>query len=410
MDTQKNFDKIKYIKDCESRLKSKFDYIDEVALFNQSKVCEAFAHNRIAARHFVGTTGYGYGDEGRDCLGQVFADVFGAEAGIVSPHILSGTHALTVALFGLLRPGDTLFCVSGLPYDTIRGVIYGEGNGSLKDFGVRFDCCELTSDGKFDFEAIKNGLSEATVVYIQRSRGYELRDAFSVDEIGKVCAFVRENGFKGCIFVDNCYGEFVEKQEPVQVGADIIVGSLIKNPGGGLAQTGGYICGGEKYIDMIGKRLTAPSIGLEVGSHALGYQYYYQGFFLAPHTVAQALKCSLLIGEAMAGLGYKNYPAIDTVPHDITRAIEFGDADKMINFIREVQYASPVDGFVTCEPWDMPGYDDQIIMAAGTFVSGASIELSADGPVKPPYIAYFQGGLTYEHGEYALLKILDKLV
>ena len=404
-----NFDKDEYIKKCEAKLAPLFEKIDDVALYNQSKVCEAFKNNRIAARHFSGTTGYGYGDEGRDALGAVFAEAFGAEAGIVSPHILSGTHALTVALFGLLRPGDTLFCVSGLPYDTIRGVIYGEENGSLKDFGIKFRCVDL-KDGKMDFDAVRAGLAEATVIYIQRSRGYELRDAFSVEEIGEMCDFVRKNGFKGCIFVDNCYGEFVEKREPVQVGADIIVGSLIKNPGGGLAQTGGYICGKEEYIDMIGKRLTAPSIGLEVGSHALGYQYYYQGFFMAPHTVAQALKCSLLIGEAMAGLGYKNYPSTVALPNDITRAIEFGDADKMVNFIREVQYASPVDGYVTCEPWDMPGYDDKIIMAAGTFVSGASIELSADGPVRPPYIAYFQGGLTYEHGKYALKKILDKLV
>ena len=403
-------DKIGYIKECEKKLKGLFAEIDETAFFNQSKVCEAFAHNRIAERHFAGTTGYGYGDEGRDSLGAVFAEAFGAEAGIVSPHMLSGTHGLTDALFGLLRPGDTLLCISGMPYDTIRGVIYGDGNGSLKDFGIKFACTDLDGGGKFDRDAIARKLGGATVVYIQRSRGYELRDAFSIDEIGEIISFVRANGFNGCIFVDNCYGEFVEKREPVQVGADIIVGSLIKNPGGGLAQTGGYICGRAGYIDMIGKRLTAPSIGLEVGSHAAGYQYYYQGFFLAPHTVAQALKCSLLIGEAMAGLGYRNYPAAGELPHDITRAIEFGDADKMVNFIREVQYASPVDGFVTCEPWDMPGYDDRIIMAAGTFVSGASIELSADGPVKSPYIAYFQGGLTYEHGRYALMKILDKLM
>lgn len=403
-------DKSEYIKKCEEKLKDLFAKIDDTAYFNQAKVCEAFAHERIAARHFCGTTGYGYGDEGRDSLGAVFAEAFGAEAGIVSPHMLSGTHALTVALFGLLRPGDTLFCISGMPYDTIRGVIYGEGNGSLKDFGVKFECAELTADGSFDRAAIKKGLNRASVVYIQRSRGYELRDAFSVDQIGEIIAFVRECGFEGCIFVDNCYGEFVEKREPTQVGADIIVGSLIKNPGGGLAPTGGYICGKKRYTDLIGCRLTAPSIGLEVGSYACGYQYYYQGFFMAPHTVAQALKCSLLIGEAMDGLGYRNYPAAGTMPNDITRAIEFGDADKMVHFIREVQYASPIDGYVTCEPWDMPGYDDKIIMAAGTFVSGASIELSADGPVKPPYIAYFQGGLTYEHGKYALMKILDKLM
>ncbi|MDE7305825.1 MAG: methionine gamma-lyase family protein, partial [Clostridia bacterium] len=292
---------------------------------------------------------------------------------------------------------------------TIRGVIFGEGNGSLKDFGVNFEYCKL-KDGKFDLKEIKSKLNKSIkVVYIQRSRGYELRDAFSCAEIGEVCKFVRGLGFNGCIFVDNCYGEFVEKQEPTEIGADIVVGSLIKNAGGGLAPTGGYICGKEKYIDLIGKRLTAPSIGLEVGSYEGGYRNFYQGLFLAPHTVAQALKTSILIGQAMGELGYKNYPSLDKTPYDITRAIQFDSADKMVNFIREVQYASPIDSFVTCEPWDMPGYDEKIIMAAGTFVSGASIELSADGPVKPPYIAYFQGGLIYEHGRYALLRILDKI-
>ena len=400
----------KFIDDCEKSLEKQFKEIDEVAFFNEAKVLDAFKNQKIAARHFCGTTGYGYGDEGRDALGSLFAECFKAEAGIVSPHLLSGTHALTVALFGLLRPNDTLLCISGMPYDTIRGVIFGENCGSLKDFGVNFECCDLI-DGKFDFEEIKAKLNPSVkVAYIQRSRGYELRDAFSCDEIGDVCAFLRKCGYEGCIFVDNCYGEFVEKREPVEVGADIIVGSLIKNPGGGLAPTGGYICGGQKYIDLIGKRLTAPSIGLEVGSYAYGYQYYYEGLFLAPHTVAQSLKCSLLIGKAMGELGYKNYPELDKTPHDITRAIEFDDPDKMINFIREVQYCSPVDGFATCEPWDMPGYDDKIIMAAGTFVAGASIELSADGPIKPPYIAYFQGGLTYEHGKYALCHILNKLI
>ncbi len=398
-----------FIEECEQKLTKKFKDIDEISYFNQVKVLNAFNKHRVASRHFNGTTGYGYDDEGRDCIGSLYAEAFGAESGIVSPHLLSGTHALTVALFGLLRPNDTLFCVSGMPYDTLRGVIFGENNGSLKDFGINFDYCELI-DGHFDFDGIKNKLIKSVkVVYIQRSRGYELRDALSCDEIGKVCKFVRELGFEGCIFVDNCYGEFVEKKEPTEVGADIIVGSLIKNAGGGLAQTGGYICGKQRYVDLIGKRLTAPSIGLEVGSFASGYQYYYQGLFLAPHTVAQALKTSLLIGQAMWELGYKNYPSLDKTPYDITRAIEFDSADKMINFIREVQYASPVDSYVTCEPWDMPGYDDKVIMAAGTFVSGSSIELSADGPVKPPYIVYFQGGLTYEHGKYALARILSKL-
>lgn len=399
-----------YIKECESRLKDKFEEIDSIAYYNQNKVLEAFRKNRIAIRHFAGTSGYGYGDEGRDCLGQIYADAFGAESGIVSPHLLSGTHALSVALFGLLMPGDELLCVSGMPYDTIRPVILGENIGSLKDYGVKFTCCNLRDDNSFDFENICNSLTDRTkVVYIQRSRGYELRDAFSCEEIGKVCDFVRKCGYKGCIFVDNCYGEFVEKCEPTDFGADVIAGSLIKNAGGGIAPTGGYICGKSGYIEKIGRRLTAPSIGLEVGSFESGYRYFYQGLFMAPHTVAQALKCSLLIGIALTDLGFRNYPSIDKMPYDITRCIQFDSAEKMIDFIREVQYASPVDSFVTCEPWDMPGYDDQIIMAAGTFVSGASIELSADGPVKPPYIAYFQGGLTYEHGKCALKRILEKL-
>lgn len=398
-----------FVKTCEDKLKDKFEIADEIAFYNQSKVLDAFRKNNIAVRHFNGSTGYGYGDEGRDTLGKLYADVFGAESGIVSPHLLSGTHALTVALFGLLRTGDKVLCISGMPYDTLRGVIYGDGNGSLYDYGIKFTCCDLF-ENKFDFEGIKHLLDNSVaMVYIQRSRGYELRDAFSCAEIGEACKFLRSVGFKGCIFVDNCYGEFVEKIEPTEVGADVVVGSLIKNAGGGLAPTGGYICGREKYIDLIGKRLTAPSIGLEVGSFEAGYRNFYQGLFLAPHTVAQAVKCSLLIGQAMGELGFKNYPSLYKTPYDITRAIEFDDEDKMLNFIREVQYASPVDGNACCEPWDMPGYEDKIIMAAGTFVSGASIELSADGPVKPPYIAYFQGGLTYEHGKYALLKILEKL-
>lgn len=400
---------LEFIKNCEKKLENKFKAVDEISYYNQKKVLNAFRENRVALRHFNGTTGYGYDDEGRDCLGKIYAQVFGTESGIVSPHLLSGTHALTVALFGLLRPNDTLFCISGMPYDTLRGVIFGKGNGSLSDYGIKFECVDLKND-KFDYAGIEKAFNDKIkVVYIQRSRGYELRDAFSCKEIGEACRFVRGLGFKGCIFVDNCYGEFVEIEEPTEEGADLIVGSLIKNAGGGLAPNGGYICGKEKFVELIGKRLTAPSIGLEVGSYAGGYQYLYQGLFMAPHTVAQAVKTSLLIGQAMAELGYKNYPSMDKTPYDITRAIEFDDAEKMVNFIREVQYASPIDSFVTCEPWDMPGYDDKIIMAAGTFVSGASIELSADGPVKPPYIAYFQGGLTYEHGKYALERILSKL-
>ena len=398
----------------EQALKENFALADTISEYNQEKVLKAFSKNSIAIRHFNGSTGYGYGDEGRFVLGQVYADSLGAESGIVSPAILSGTHALAVALFGVLRTGDSVLCVSGLPYDTIRGVIYGEGNGSLKDYGISFDCTDLTEDGKFDKAQIQADMEKIgkslKMIYIQRSRGYELRDAFTVAEIGEICDFVRGLGFEGCIFVDNCYGEFVEKLEPCDVGADVAVGSLIKNPGGGLAPTGGYIVGKEHYIDLIGRRLTAPSIGNEVGSYAYGYRLFYQGLFMAPHTVNQAIKGSLVIGKCMEMLGYENFPKLDKTPADITRAIRFDTAKQLCDFIQSVQEASPVDSFVTLEPWDMPGYDSKVIMAAGCFVEGASIELSADAPVKEPYTAYFQGGLTYEHCKYALKKILAKLI
>ena len=403
-----------FIKSAESELKNQFALADQISEYNQEKVLKAFNEKGVAVRHFIGTTGYGYGDDGRFTLGEVYARCFGTESGIVSPAILSGTHALTVALFGVLRTGDSVLCVSGMPYDTIRGVIYGDNNGSLKDYGISFDCVDLDNDGKFDKTAIKteiNRLKDSLkMIYIQRSRGYELRDAFTVTEIGEICDFVRGQGFSGCIFVDNCYGEFVEKQEPCEVGADICVGSLIKNPGGGLAPTGGYIVGKEKYIENIGRRLTAPSIGNEVGSYAYGYRLFYQGLFLAPHVVNQAIKGSLLIGKCMQDLGYENFPKLDKTPSDITRAIRFDTAKQLCDFIQSVQEASPVDSFVTLEPWDMPGYDSKVIMAAGCFVEGSSIELSADAPVKEPYTAYFQGGLTYEHSKYALKKMLSKLM
>lgn len=402
------------IEKSEQKLANYFKKADEIAQFNQEKVLNAFNKRGIALRHFNGTTGYGYGDDGRFALGQVYADAFGAEAGIVSPALLSGTHALTVALFGVLRTGDSVLCISGMPYDTLRGVIYGDGNGSLKDYGITFDCVDLDENGKFDKSAIEKGVkrlkNSLKMVYIQRSRGYELRDAFTVAEIADICAFVRNLGFEGCIFTDNCYGEFVETQEPCEVGADVAVGSLIKNPGGGLAPTGGYIVGKEKYIDQIGRRLTAPSIGNEVGSYAYGYRLFYQGLFLAPHVVNQAIKGSLLIGQCMQELGYENFPKLDRTPADITRAIRFDTAKQLCDFIQSVQEASPVDSFVTLEPWDMPGYDSKVIMAAGCFVEGSSVELSADAPVKEPYTAYFQGGLTYEHCKFALKKILSKLI
>ena len=398
----------------EQALQKNFALADEISEYNQEKVLKAFSAHSIAIRHFNGSSGYGYGDEGRFVLGDVFASAMGAKSGIVSPALLSGTHALAVGLFGVLRTGDSVLCITGLPYDTIRGVIYGEGNGSLKDYGISFDCTDLTEDGKFNKEQIKADIAKIgnslKMIYIQRSRGYELRDAFTVAEIGEICDFVRGLGFEGCIFVDNCYGEFVEKQEPCDVGADVAVGSLIKNPGGGLAPTGGYIVGKEKYVDLIGRRLTAPSVGNEVGSYAYGYRLFYQGLFLAPHTVNQAIKGSLVIGKCMELLGYENFPKLDKTPADITRAIRFDTAKQLCDFIQSVQDASPVDSFVTLEPWDMPGYDNKVIMAAGCFVEGASIELSADAPIKEPYTAYFQGGLTYEHCKYALKKILSKLL
>ncbi len=396
----------------EKKLAPLFRQVDEIALFNQNKVLNAFKEERIALRHFAPSTGYGYGDVGRDALGRVYARAFGAERAIVSPALLSGTHALTVALFGVLRPGDRALCITGTPYDTIRGVIWGKGNGSLADFGVSFDVTELNGSGKVDFSAVKFALQTAQyqMIYIQRSRGYELRDAFSVEEIGKMCAYVRECGFEGCIFVDNCYGEFVETREPTEAGADLIVGSLIKNPGGGIAPTGGYIAGKEKYIALVENRLTAPSVGGEIGSYAYGYQYHYQGLFLAPHVVAQALKGGLLIGGCLSELGFENFPAPDRLSSDITRAVRFETERQLTDFIQSVQECSPVDSFVKLEAWDMPGYDCKVIMAAGTFVQGASIELSADAPIRKPFTAYFQGGLTYEHCKIACRHVLSKLI
>lgn len=404
----KDFDEL--IRVCEEELQEQFAERDAIAYKNQVKVAEAFRKNRIALRHFAGTSGYGYGDEGRDTLNQLFADIFGTEAALVSPNLVSGTHALTVGLFGLLRAGDILFSVSGEPYDTLQDVIAGKDIGSFADYGIRFQKCDLIN-GEFDFSAIRAGLADPRVkiVYIQRSRGYEWRDALSESQIAKVCSFVRECGFSGCIFVDNCYGEFVEETEPTQNGADIVVGSLIKNAGGGIVPTGGYIAGKREYVDKIAGRLTAPSIGAEVGSYAFGYQYFYEGVFLAPHVVNQALKGGLLIGACLEKLGYETSPSVTSAPYDITRAIRFHTERELIGFIQAVQEASPVDSFVTLEPWDMPGYQDKVIMAAGTFVQGASIELSADAPVKEPYIAYFQGGLTYEHCKYALRLILEKV-
>lgn len=395
----------------EARLKDRFDAIDRVSMYNQEKVLDAFKEERVALRHFSPTTGYGYGDEGRETLGKIYSRVFGAERAVVSPALLSGTHALTVALFGVLRPNERALCITGTPYDTIRSVIWGDGNGSLKDYSIGFDVVPL-KDGKADFPSVEKALKGNVyrTVYIQRSRGYELRDAFTVDEIEKMCNFVRGVGFRGCIFVDNCYGEFVETREPTKAGADLIVGSLIKNPGGGLAPTGGYIAGKAQYVEMAENRLTAPSVGGEIGSYAYGYQQFYQGFFLAPHVVAQSLKGGLLIGACLEELGYENFPKTGKMPADITRAVRFETEKQLTDFIQSVQDCSPVDSFVKLEAWDMPGYDCKVIMAAGTFNAGASIELSADAPIRRPYTAYFQGGLTYEHCKIVCKRALENLI
>ena len=394
------------VESCEARLVDKFKRLEEISLFNQNKVLEAFKRNKIALRHFSGTNGYGYGDEGRDTLNQLVADIFKAEKAVCSPTILSGTHALSLCLYGILRPDDTMVSITGMPYDTLVDVILGDGNGSLKDFRVNFDCIPLKND-RVDILSVKKYLAEnkPKMVYMQRSRGYEWRSALSVDYIEEIIKEIRESGYDGCIMVDNCYGEFVETREVIEVGANVMAGSMIKNPGGGIAPTGGYVAGDAKYVDLIQNRITAPSIGGEVGSYAYGYQQFFQGLFLAPHVVKEALKGSLLFGQVLAECGYETSPKLDEEPYDITRSIKFNDRDKLISFIQNIQANSPVDSFVTVLPWEMPGYNDEVIMAAGCFVQGSSIELSADAPVKPPYIAYLQGGLTYEHCKIALLNL-----
>ncbi len=389
-----------------------FKIIDnDIALYNQKKVLNAFREHRVATRHFSGTTGYGYDDVGRDTLCNLFATVFGAESAIVSPNIVSGTHALTLALFGLLRPNDTLLCVTGAPYDTLREVIGGENIGSLKDYGVKYDEIAL-KNYEIDYESIGRYLENKSpkVVMITRSRGYEWRDALSIPDIEKIVNFVRKYDKNAVIMVDNCYGEFIDKLEPTQVGADICVGSLIKNAGGGIAPTGGYIVGKKQWVDQVGYRLTAPSIGMEVGSYNASYMPFYEGLFLAPVTVANAVKGTILATNAFNLMGYDVKPTPNILPKDVICSIKFNTAEELITFIQGVQYSSPVDSYVTPEPWAMPGYDHEVIMAAGTFVQGASIELSADAPIKEPYIAYLQGGLTYQHFKIALTECIDRII
>ena len=391
----------KIIDAAEKQLESRFKEIDNIAFLNQMKVLEAFKKNAISTRHFAGTTGYGYDDIGRDTLARLFADVFCAESAIVSPMLTCGSHAISTVLFGLLRPGDLMLSVTGSPYDTLMETIKGSNhdNGSLKDFGVRYGQIDLTSDYQPDYDKIQIEIQQnkPKIVFMQRTRGYSWRPPLNMQCIDRVAKIIKTYSPNSFLVVDNCYGEFVDYHEPTEFGADVIVGSLIKNPGGGLAQTGGYIAGSKRAIDLISSRFTSPSLGLEVGSYEQGYRNYYQGLFLAPHTVAQAIKGSLLIGQIMSDMGFDVFPSKSDHIGDIIQSIKFDTKQQLIDFVRLVQKVSPIDSFVQPEPWAMPGYEDEVIMAAGTFVSGASIELSCDSPIKKPYVAYFQGGLTYEH-------------
>lgn len=399
-----------FINKCEQELQSGFKNTDQIAYKNFKKVHAAFQNNRVALRHFAGTTGYGYDDVGRDTLCKIFAEIFECEKAIFSPNIVSGTHAISLCLFGVLRPGDTLLSISGGIYDTLESVVSGTEIGSLKDFGINFDKIELIGSD-FDYENIQKTLKSTKIkmVFIQRSRGYSSREPLSLQQIARVSEFIKSVSPDTVIFVDNCYGEFIDIAEPVAVGADLMAGSMIKNPGGGLAPTGGYIAGREVYVDLAANRLTAPSIGMEVGSYASGYQYFYQGLYQAPHTVAQAVKGGMLFAHALSKLGFSTIPKINEPFKDIICSVEFDNAQQLITFCQTIQYASPVDSFATPMPWDMPGYNEQVIMAAGCFVQGASIELSCDSPIKKPYIAYLQGGLSYEHAKLALEFCLKKL-
>lgn len=399
------------VREIERESAKDFASIDEIALFNQEKVLRAFQNHRVALQHFNQTTGYGYDDIGRDSLCRVFAEIVGAESSLVSPHILSGTHALSTALFGILRPGDLMVSVAGAPYDTLLDIIHKPGTGSLADFGILYEEIPLLESGAFDFKHIEDVIrnKRPKMIFVQRSRGYAARNPFSCSEIGALAGFVKKISPETIVFCDNCYGEFTEKSEPVGAGADLLAGSMIKNAGGGIAPNGGYIAGRKELVELCANRLTTPSTGAEIGSYAGGYQYFYQGLFLAPHVTAQALKGAVFMGRLMQAVGYRLIPEPGENCFDIIRAVEFDSAEELIEFVRQIQFSSPVDSYVTPFPWDMPGYQDQIIMAAGCFVQGSSIELSCDAPIRPPYIAYVQGGLTYEHVKIAALRCAKKL-
>lgn len=403
---------LKLAGEAENAMADTFKKIDEIAEYNQARVTLAMQNNRVNATCFAATTGYGYNDYGRDNLENIYAEVFGSEAALVRPQITCGTHALAVALSANLLPGDELLCPAGGPYDTLEEVIgIRESPCSLKEYGVSYRQVELKEDGSFDYEAIKAAINEKTkMAEIQRSKGYNTRPSFSVEQIGELIKFIKSIKPDIICMVDNCYGEFTEIIEPTHVGADMAVGSLIKNPGGGLAPIGGYICGTKECVDRCAYRLSAPGLGQEVGANLGILTSLYQGFFLAPNVVAGALKGAVFAAYIYEKLGYKTIPHSSETRHDIIQAVELRDPEALKAFCLGIQAAAPVDSYVTPEPWAMPGYDAEVIMAAGTFIQGSSIELSADGPMREPYAVYFQGGLTWHNAKLGILMSVQKLI
>jgi cystathionine beta-lyase family protein involved in aluminum resistance len=403
---------LKFSETIVKNLEERFQKIDQIAEYNQLKVLKAMQDKRVSDTHFAATTGYGYNDLGRDTLEEVYAQVFKTESALVRPQLISGTHALTIALSGNLRPGDEILSPVGKPYDTLEGVIgITPSRGSLSEYGITYAQVDLLEGGKFDYDKIKAAINERTkLVTIQRSKGYQTRPTLSVSQIGELIAFVKKIKPEVICMVDNCYGEFVETIEPTEVGADLCVGSLIKNPGGGLAPIGGYIVGKEEYVENAAFRLTAPGLGKEVGA-TLGINgLLYQGFFLAPTVVAGALKGAIFAANVYEKLGFSVIPDGTEERFDIIQAVTLGSKEAVVAFCRGIQAAAPVDSHVVPEPWAMPGYNSDVIMAAGAFVQGSSIELSADAPIQPPYAVYFQGGLTWYHAKFGIMMSLQKLV
>lgn len=409
-----NIDKkvLEYCDSIEERLTKRFRDIDKVCEINQIKVIKAMQDNRLNEAHFAGSTGYGYTDEGRDALEAIYADVFHTEDALVRSQIVCGTHALATALFGNLRPGDEILAPAGKPYDTLDSIIgITPARGSLAEYGVTYRQVDLLPDGSFDYDNIRKAINDKTkLVEIQRSKGYAVRPTFSCEKIGELISFVKSINPDIICMVDNCYGEFVQTVEPSDFGADMVVGSLIKNPGGGLAPIGGYICGKKEYVENASYRLTTPGLGKEVGASLNNTRAFAHGLFLSPSVTANALKGAIFAANCYEGLGFKSVPNSTEPRYDIIQAVELGNEERVCAFCEGIQAAAPVDSYVTPVPWDMPGYDSPVIMAAGAFVSGSSIELSADAPIREPYAVYFQGGLTYQHAKYGIIVSLQKMV